>query len=186
MWRDGTYTNDNLGRRVVDKPGTYVLVTRDALLSQFKGATLRNGVSVGRRLSAIGFVFDGQGTNHLDLSGTFAPAQSLTGAIQIGSDYALNPFLHKYHPDHDNLDAYFRPITDPAKKEAYAVTRQLQFDFGTNPPSNAANPDPDYSVMAGIYRETLTGLHKQPLLVQGTFQLSRASFIAELNPSPTP
>ena len=40
--------------------------------------------------------------------------------------------------------------------------------------------------MEGIYRETLTGLHKQPILVQGTFRLSRASFIAELNPSLTP
>ena len=40
--------------------------------------------------------------------------------------------------------------------------------------------------MEGTYRETLTGLHKQPILVQGNFRLSRASFIAELNPNPTP
>jgi hypothetical protein len=40
--------------------------------------------------------------------------------------------------------------------------------------------------MEGTYRETIIGLHKKDLLVQGTFRLSRASFIAELNPSPTP
>ena len=186
MWRDGTYTNNSEGYRSVDKPGGYVLLTRDALLSQFKGATLRDGVPVGRRLSAIGFDFDGNGTNDMTLSGTFAPGQSLTGAINIASDYPLNPFRHKYHPDHDNLDAMFNPISDPAKKEAYAVTRQLQFEFAASASGNAANPDPAYSAMQGIYRETLAGLHKQPIIVQGTFQLSRASFIVELNPSPTP
>lgn len=186
MWRDGTYTNDANGYQAVDKPGTYVLLTRDALLSQFKGAVLKDGVPIGRRLSAIGFDFDGQGTNHMPLAGTFAPGQSLTGTIQISSDYPLNPFLHRYHPDHDNLDANFNPITDPAKKEAYAVTRQLEFDFAAGAAPSAASPDPAFTSMEGTYHETLTGLHKQPINVQGTFKLSRASFIAELNPSPIP
>ena len=74
-------------------------------------------MSVGRRLSAIGFDFDGKGTNDMALAGTFAPGNSLTGAIQIASDYPLNPFLHKYHPDHDNLDASFNAITNAAKRK---------------------------------------------------------------------
>jgi len=186
MWRDGTYTNDFQGRRAVDKPGTYVLLTEDKLLGQFKGSTIRDGVSVGRRLSAIGFDFDGKGTNHLALAGTFAPGQALTGTIQYGSDYPLNPFRHRYHPDHDNLDAHFTPISDPAQKEVYAVTRQVQFDFSGVASGSASSPDPAYSAMEGIYRETITGLHKQPILVQGKFRLSRSSYIADLNPSPRP
>jgi len=186
MWRDGTYTNDAQGRQVSDKPGSYVLITRDDLLGQFKGAALRNGVSVGRRLSAIGFDFDGQGTNDMALSGSFEPGGALSGQIDISSDYPLNPFLHKYHPDHDNLDANFKPITDPAKMEVYAVTRQFRFEFASAAASSIASPDPAYSTMEGIYRETLKGLHKQDLLVQGTFHLSRASLISELNSSPTP
>ena len=186
MWRDGTYTTDAEGRRVLDKPGSYVLLTRDNLLGQFKGATLRNGVPVGRRLSAIGFDFEGHGTNDMALSGTFGPAHTLTGQIRIGSDHPLNPFRHQYHPDHDNLDLQFEPITDPERKEAYAVTRVLQLEFAAAGASNSAHADPAYSSMEGIYHETLTGLHKQPLLVQGTFRLSRASFISELNPNPTP
>jgi len=186
MWRDGTYTNDAQGRQVVDKPGAYVLVTRDNLLGQFKGATLRNGVPVGRRLSAIGFDFEGHGTNDMALSGTFGPGHTLSGQIDINPDYPLNPFRHKYHPDHDNLDANFNPITDPQKVEVYAITRQLEFDFASSASGTATDPDPAYSTVEGTYRETLTGLHKQPLLVQGTFRLSRASFISELNPSPTP
>ena len=110
----------------------------------------------------------------------------LTGAIVIGSDYALNPFRHKYHPDHDNLDAKFNPITDPASKEAYAITRQLQFEIGAGVGNDSTTPDPVYSFVDGVYLETLTGLHKQPIKVAGTFRLTRASLIAELNPSPTP
>jgi hypothetical protein len=182
MWRDGTATNNAQGYQVVDQPGTYVLVTRDDLLSQFKGATLRAGGSVGRRLSAIGFDFDGKGTNHLQLAGTFGPGGILTNTLQIPADFPGNPFRHKYHPDHDNLAADFATF----KAEAYAVTRQLRFEFATSATGNAAIPDPGYSVMEGNYRETLIGLHKQPLHVQGNFRLSRASFIAELNPSPTP
>lgn len=186
MWRDGTYTNDASGNRVVDNPGAYVLLTRDDLLSQFKGATLREGVPVGRRLSAIGFDFDGHGTNHLELAGAFGPGKFLTGEIQIAADYPLNPFRHKYHPDHDNLDPSFAPITDPARSEVYAIHRKLQFEFAAATKGNSVTPDPGYAAIEGVYRETLFGLHRQPIAVQGTFRLSRASFIPELNPSPTP
>jgi hypothetical protein len=186
MWRDGTYTNDNQGRQVADKPGTYVLVTEDKLLGQFKGSTIKDGVSVGRRLSAIGFDFDGKGTNHLGLAGTFAPGEALAGAISYGSDYPLNPFRHRYHPDHDNLDAHFAAISDPAQQEVYGVTRQVQFTFSDAASGSASSPDPAYSAMEGTYWETLTGLHKQAIQVQGTFRLSRASYISELNPSPKP
>jgi len=186
LWRNGTYTNDAQGFQRVDKPGAYVLITRDNLLSQFQGAVLRDGVSVGRRLSAIGFDFDGQGTNHLVLSGSFAPGQSLTGEIQIKPDYPINPFRHKYHPDHDNLNSEFNPIGDSASQECYLVTRELEFEFPSAGTTSATELDSGYSVVAGVYRETLTGLHKQPIQVQGTFRLSRASYIAELNPSPTP
>lgn len=186
MWRDGTWRNVPGGGQTVDKPGTYVLVTEDELLSQFKGATLRDGALVGKRLSAVGFDFDGQGTNHMALTGAFAPGNALVGTIQVAADYPLNPFRHKYHPDHDNLDAAFNPISEPARQEAYAVTRQLRFDFASGSSGSATGPDPTYSAMEGVYRETLTGLHKQPIHVQGTFRLSRASHIAELNPSPIP
>jgi hypothetical protein len=40
--------------------------------------------------------------------------------------------------------------------------------------------------MGGAYRETISGIHKHPIYVRGTFQLARVSSIAELNPSPTP
>jgi hypothetical protein len=186
LWREGTYTNDASGRRVVDRSGEYVLVTRDDLLSQFKGSIVRDGVSVGRRLSAIGFDFDAHGTNHLELTGSFGPSGSLSGEIHLSPDYPLNPFRHRYHPDHDDLNPFFEPITRAEDKEAYDVRRQIKLVFTADPKGSASTADPGYAVVEGTYHEDLIGLHQQTLSVRGTFRLSRASLIAELNPAPTP
>jgi hypothetical protein len=186
MWRDGTYTNNPQGMQVLDKPGTYVLLTRDALLSEFKGCVLRDGTMVGRRIGSIGFDFDSQGTNHMELTGAFAPGQTLAGQIRLAPDYPLNPFRHKYHPDHDNLNSEFAPITNTATAESYKIVRDLHFKFSSTTSASGTEADPGYSTMEGVYLETLTGLHKQPLKVQGKFFLSRASYIAELNPNPVP
>ena len=119
------------------------------------------------------------------LSGLFNPGNVLTGEIVLRPDYPLNPFRHKYHPDHDNLNSQFEPITDESQAESYGVQRSLRFELSSA--STATDqPDPAYSIMEGTYRETLVGLHKQPLLVKGSFRLVRVSYISELNPSPVP
>ncbi len=185
MWRDGTYKPLPDGTLTVDKPGIPVLITQDALLSQFKGVTLREGTDVGRRMGSIGFDFDARGTNDMALSGLFNPGSVLTGEIVLRPDYPLNPFRHKYHPDHDNLNSQFEPIADESQAESYGVQRSLRFELSSA--STATDqPDPAYSIMEGTYRETLVGLHKQPLLVKGSFRLVRVSYISALNPSPVP
>jgi len=55
MWRNGTYTNDGSGNLVADKPGQFVLLTDDTLIPLFGGSSLRDGESVGRRLSTVGY-----------------------------------------------------------------------------------------------------------------------------------
>ena len=60
-------------------------------------------------------------------------------------------------------------------------------DFTSDPPEGMpATPDYGYGVIGGHYRERIFGLHKQPIQVSGTFELNRASAIAELDPSPRP
>ena len=185
MWRDGTYTNDASGDKVVAKPGEYVLLTDDRLIGQFKGATLRDGVSAGRRFSTAAFDFDGGSSNYLEMTGgTLAISNRLSVTIDIGPNFPTNPFRHKYHPDHDNLDADFVPLTN--RFEAYPVTRQIELEFTGADPTGASPPDYGYAILGGIYRETLIGLHREPIRLQGTFRLTRAAYISELNPSPTP
>ncbi len=183
MWRDGTYTNDGGGNLRVDKPGQYVLLTDDTLLGQFKGATLRDGEAVGRRISTVGYDFpSGPSSNFLTMSGWFAVGQTLTATVRLPYDDPENPFKHKFHPDHDNLNARF----DGPAVESYPVTRLVQLEPASTPPAGSAGADYGYNDLGGNYSEVITGLHKQPIHVSGTFRLTRVSQIAELNPSPTP
>jgi hypothetical protein len=184
MWRNGTYTNDASGSQVVDKPGQYVLLTDDTRIPLFSGSTLRDGQSVGRRLSTVGYDFpSGTASNFLNLSGAFAIGQKLSGTLTLPYDHPTNPFQHKYHPDHDNLNDRF----DGPAMESFTTTRQIELTFGASPPPGGpAVPDFGYGEMGGTCRETITGIHKNPISVSGTFRLQRVSFIAELNPSPTP
>lgn len=184
MWRNGTYTNDSNGNQVVDQPGQYVLLTDDTLIPMFSGATLRDGQSVGRRVSTIGYDFPSSPTNNfLNLTGHFAIGQSLQGTLSLPHDHPTNPFLHRYHPDHDNMNARF----DAPAVESYNTTRQIELLFASSPPGGSpAVPDFGYNEMGGGYRESITGIHKHAILLSGTFRLSRVSPIAQLNPSPTP
>jgi hypothetical protein len=184
MWKNGTYTTDPQGNRVMAKPGEYVLLTDDRLIGQFAGATMRDGVPVGRRLSTTGFDFDAGPTNCLKMSGSFAVNQQLSLTFTLAPHFPGNPYRHKYHPDHDNLDTRFAPLTN--NWEAYEVTRQIRLQFSDHDPGGTADPDFGYAVMGGIYRETLSGLHKNPLELQGTFRLTRALPTGALNPSPNP
>lgn len=183
MWRDGTYTNDSAGNRVVDKPGQYVLLTDDSLIPLFNGAALRDGQSVGRRISTMAYDFATASTNNfLNLTGTFAVGQNLSGTLTMPYDSATNPFKHKYHPDHDNLNARF----DGPAVEAYATTRLIELDFTATPPSGPAGPDFGYNEMGGNYHEVIIGIHRRAIPVSGTFRVSRVSLIGQLNPNPAP
>lgn len=184
MWQDGTFAQDGNGDLVVDEPGRYVLLTDDALIPLFAGAAQRDGTPVGRRISSVGFDFPASNdANFLPLDGFFTIGQSISGTILQPVDYATNPFKHKYHPDHDNLNARF----DGPKDEAFATTRQISLRFSGSPPEGASpGPDFGYDEMAGDYSEIITGLHKNPIFVEGNFRLSRVSTISDLNPSPTP
>jgi hypothetical protein len=183
MWRDGTYTNDASGNQVVDKPGQYVLLTDDALLPFFNGSAVRDGESVGRRISTVGYDFpSGSSNNFLNLTGAFAIGQSLTATLTLPFDHPTNPFKHKYHPDHDNLNERFN---GPAM-ESYTTTRQIELAPSATPPDGLAAPDYGYNVLGGTYRETIAGIHKRTIYVSGSFRLTRVSQVAQLNPSPTP
>jgi hypothetical protein len=182
MWRDGTYTNDGSGNKVVDKPGQYVLLTDDTLIPFFAGSAVRDGESVGRRISTVGYDFPTSSTNNfLNLSGPFAISQKLTATLTLPFDHPTNPFKHKYHPDHDNLNA-----TNGPAMESYTTTRQIELAPSATPPDGPAVPDYGYNALGGAYRETITGIHKSAIRISGTFRLSRVSSIAQLNPSPTP
>jgi hypothetical protein len=108
--------------------------------------------------------------------GSFITNGSLSVTLSIPSGYATNPYYHRYHPDHDNLD----PTYTHYVQEDFAISRSVELNFtpvGTGVPSFGMDG------IDGIYKETITGLHKIPLQVSGTFFLQRISDVGALNPT---
>jgi len=97
-------------------------------------------------------------------------------------DGVSNPFVHKYHPDHDNQDALFQNKLAPGV-EAPTISRACRFTFTATPPTGSTTPSSSWgsSVIGGTYSENITGIHKEALNVSGTFELRRASEIGTLN-----
>lgn len=179
MWQEGTYTPSasNPEYLEVDVPGNYVLLTDDSLIPDFSGVTVRSGQSAGVRYSTIGYDFEG---NDIEMSGDFSIGNSLLASLLVDSDLPTNPFYHKYHPDHDNFDAQFLNY----KQEAYQITREMQFQFSQHNPRYPDIQDPPgwgYQQMGGVFRESISGLHKNTIFIEGEFRLQRVAATAVLN-----
>lgn len=176
MWEEGTTVpsaaDPNLEE--VATPGRYVLITDEDLIGIYSGAVNRAGSSVGIRYSTIGYDFAG---DMLSLAGAFGPGNQLTGTIVVDRDLPTNPFKHRYHPDHDNLDEQF---LNP-RAEAYQVVRNLQLAFTAEDPSQSNPPGWGDSVLGGVFQESVTGLHKNAIFVSGLFRLQRVSAVPVLN-----
>lgn len=170
------YTNvpTSTNSTVVLGSGTNVLVSDPHLLYQYQSRYGRSA-SLVRRFTAVQFD-DAANPAGTPLSGSFATNGVLTGRISIPSGYATNPYFHRYHPDHDNLDSDYAKVVP----EDFAIERELVFDFT---PIGSGVPGFGVDGLDGTYRESVSGLHKVPLLVSGTFTLQRLSSTGVLNPS---
>ncbi len=177
MWQDGTYVPDEDDPTfvTVGTPGRHVLVTDEDLIPDFSGVAMRDGQPVGVRLSTVAYDFEGES---VDMSGAVGLDSLLTVTLATDSELPTNPFLHKYHPDHDNLDAQFLSFVP----EAYAFTRRIELRFSPTYP-NGDNPPPDWgdSRLGGTYTERITGVHRRTIFVSGTFDLRRVSAVPVLN-----
>lgn len=162
--------------------GAYVLLTDHTLVPNYTGVAIRDGVPVGRRLSAVGFDF--VGTSRV-CGGMVSPNGEVTCSIQLDSSHPTNPFLHRYHPDHDNLDERY----ENAVEEAYQVTRSITLEFSSRYPPDDDLPERavppagwGLDLLGGVYTETLQGLHKDAITVSGPFILRRVVTTDTLTP----
>lgn len=104
---------------------------------------------------------------------------SLSVSFTQAYDAKDNPFVHAFHPSHDNL-AFNNG--KPSKKgdgadgtgdyESWSVTRRVSLTFAGSDPLGA-NDDWNKTVCGGTYRETITGLNKTPIIVEGAFRLNK-------------
>jgi hypothetical protein len=143
-----------------------VLLTDDTLIPQYDGVLKRSGKLVGARYSSPFYQFEGQS---LPLVGGLALNSGLTGTNRIPTALATHPFRHPFHPNHKNpVDLQGTP---------YDLERQIEIAFSES--KTGLNEGRD--ILRGTYRETLTGLHKVPLVTTGTISLQRISLVGKLN-----
>ena len=182
MWQEGTWKPDpnDLGKLIVDQPGSFVLFTDDNLIPSYSGAAMRDGQPVGRRISSPAFpnLTLGQGT----IAGTAAPqggpfspspGNTLTITIILAPDDPTNPFRHMFHPDH----------REPA--QSYQITRFITLTFADEdddgrPITGIPGLDWGSSQIGGIFEEVVEELHKEPITAKGIFVLHKVNDVETL------
>lgn len=113
-------------------------------------------------------------------NGSFAVGYSLAYQVALPFDDPTNPFVHQYHPDHDNRDANLLPLG--AGFESFNITRECSFEFTESPPDGSNIIGWGTSVYGGSYSELIKGLNKSSLnlTTSGTFLFRRLSEIADI------
>lgn len=145
-----------------------VLLTDDTLIPNYEGVIKRSGEMIGIRLGSVFYDFPDR---TLDMTGIVAKGRTLSAHIECAADFPSNPYRHLYHPDHQTGIAFTRDIT-------------LEIlESPTDTDSSGTPKRSGYGVewLEGIYKETITGLHKIPIHAEGSFTLQKISQAEVLN-----
>jgi len=185
MWKEGAWIpnpDDPTSSTFIldpNNPGRTVLLTDDSLIPQFSGVGLRDTKLVGRRISSAVFGF----SQPIAMGGgEFGVADGNPTSCVVVSDYRdrLNPFVHRYNPDHDNLDARYEE-TLPAGRESYTVRREIALDFTAADPEGLISAEWGDEELGGVYTEKIAGFHRRAIYIRGTFRLQRLCDVGVLN-----
>jgi hypothetical protein len=95
-----------------------------------------------------------------------------TTEVALPFDAPTNPFVHAYHPDHDNLAADFETALAEGE-ESYSITRYISLDF-SDTISAGNDPALGSQLLIGTYSESVSGLKAgTPITCKGPFTLRR-------------
>jgi hypothetical protein len=182
LWQEGTWKPDpeRLGHQIVDQPGRFVLVANPALLaidppSGFRGAALRDGQEVGRRISSV--AFGPMAPLPADGGSTFSLGGQVSFDVSMPANDPANPFLHRFHKEHSDAGS------------SYGITRYITLTLGSYDGGTLNTGVPFLSwgstEVGGVYEEDLSlqrSANDGPYTVKlkGTFHLQRVSDVARL------
>lgn len=176
------HSSTNVGTVLLQRVYSGLDASTNTIVSTSQDSLATDSIASARRISSV----------HLPWSAANAP-WTLTGNLQQGGtlnatvdlnhdDQASSPFLHSYHPDHDNKDATFTQVL-PSGVESYRVRRQIQMDI-TPPANNFSSLTTGNQTLSGVYHETVTffgqGTEQRKFEVQGVFALTRLNNVAKL------
>jgi hypothetical protein len=164
-----------LGR---DRSSNVVVATRQAALDP-------SDLASARRISAV-HLPTSDVNDSWDCVGTMQSGDSLTATVALAySDQASNPFLHTYHPDHDNIDNRDDTFQAPLRggKESFDIRRVLRLTF-IAPGLDFDSRSRGGTRLSGNYDETVSVMANNTVLKQfnvlGTFGLTRITDTATL------
>jgi len=169
--------NVNLLQRVfygVNPSGTTVVATAESVLDPTQ-------LGAARRISSIQFPWSTNNPGWL-FTGQLAPGSSLTTLASVAYDDPINnPFLHTYHPDHDNLDPT-RQFELPMGVESFQIDRQITL--------SVAGPGSDYNSLTQ-YGQAVAGNYGEAITVRGapgaarTFNVAGSFALMRISPITT-
>jgi hypothetical protein len=159
----------------------------NAVISTSESALDRRQLGIARRISSIHMPWT-EGNTPWNFTGELRQGGTLSAVLELPYDaQASNPFLHTYHPDHDNLDAKFQQVM-PVGFESYRVSRQVSLTV-TPPANDFASLTKGSQSLSGDYTETIMfygrGTEFRQFEVRGAFTLNRISRLETLT-IPTP
>jgi hypothetical protein len=163
----------------------------NAIVANQEAPLNRNLLGEARRISASHLPFSSANTGWT-FSGPLPPGGAVTTSVTNRFDNrSSNPFLHTYHPDHDNLDVHF--TTELAQgSESYTVVRDITLDVQP-PADDFASRTAAAQTVVGEYAETirLLGLARpgntfdtRAFQVRGSFSLNRIADIPTVTRTP--
>jgi hypothetical protein len=160
-------------------PGAFVLISDRRNLVNFQGTAMKGRERSGRRLSSrvLGLNGAARTNGYLAMAGQFRPGNAVTVTVGMDSQSPLNPFFHKYHPDHDNLTADFKVY----QEESYGFSRDIS--VALNADQDGSGSKDGSEVMKGTYTEVIRGLHRIPIQVKGQVEMVRVSTLGVINPT---
>lgn len=198
VWKDGSYgpPTNAAGYRNVLEPGRYMLVTDDAQLPSFAN---QSGDGQGLRLSSSAFSL------RAPSPAAGSTTNSLRFAVRVAHDDPLSPYLHRYHPDHNNMggeniqkyalsssvvsraasltnrlgNVWTTNVTLSSTAENFTVVRLIEMEFSDV--VDEASPAWGDTILGGVWRERILGLHAEPINVEGRFLIKRVSGVGALN-----
>jgi hypothetical protein len=97
----------------------------------------------------------------VDLQGTLGASGTsgdLSGVAVLAPGHPLNPYRHRYHPEHGL---------------GFQLTRSIGLRFESPGAGAPESPLATVGVLSGTYQEELTGLAPEPIRVRGDFRLRR-------------
>lgn len=157
------------------------VATRQGLLDPDQLATAR-------RVTAVHLPWS-EANAPWDCQGELRAGTNLTSTVVVDvGDGASNPFVHTYHPDHDNLDATFEGAVAPGE-ESYEIQRKITLSVAS-PEDDFASLTAGHARLVGQYDEAITLVGKtkagrsQPesrqFEVRGGFTLTRITEVPVL------